>query len=99
MGQQPADMHKSDRRSGERYPFLKTVRYACISDGSVDEFKGVTIDISNAGLCMYIFAGGCVREGVRVEIKDDLPVSSQTATVRWIQQMDHDLYRAGLQFC
>jgi c-di-GMP-binding flagellar brake protein YcgR len=97
-GQQPTDMQKTERRSGERYPFLKTIRYACISDRGGEEFKGVTIDISKDGLCMYIFPGGCVREGVCMEIKDDLPVSSQTAIVRWSRQMDQDLYRVGLQF-
>ena len=91
-------MHTPERRLGERYPFLKTIRYVCIADRSGDEFKGVTIDISSAGLCMYIFAGGCIRDGLRVEIRDNLPVSSQTATVRWTRQVDKDLYRAGLQF-
>jgi hypothetical protein len=92
------DMHKSERRSGERYPFLKTIKYICIPDSGGDAFKGVTIDISSAGLCMYIFAGGCIQEGFRVEIRDDLPVPSQTATVRWIRQVEQDLYRVGLQF-
>ena len=46
---------------------------------------------------MYIFAGGCIREGFRVEIKDELPVSSQTAAVRWVRPVDQDLYKVGLQ--
>lgn len=95
--QRTKDLHKTEKRSEERYPFLKTIRYACIPDIGED-FKGVTIDISKSGMSMYIFTTCCMREGLHVKVKDQLPVDSRTVTVRWVRQVDKDLYRAGLQF-
>jgi len=88
---------KNDMRSEERFPYLKTIKYRCISD-TEEDFKGVTIDISKAGMSLYIFSPCCISEGLPVEVKDDLPLSSTSGVVRWVRQIDRDLYRAGLQF-
>lgn len=89
------EFEKKDTRSEERYPFLKTIRYACLPDFNQD-LKGVTIDISKSGLSLYIFSTCCIVEGQHIKIKDKLPVSSQGGTVKWVRQVDQDLYRAGL---
>ena len=88
---------KTDMRSEERFPYLRTVKYICIPDTEGD-FKGVTIDISKTGISLYIFSPYCLRKGHIVKVKDDLPVVSTTGVVRWVQQIDRDLYRAGIQF-
>ncbi|MCP4256369.1 MAG: hypothetical protein GY774_02450 [Planctomycetes bacterium] len=37
-------------------------------------------------------------EGHEIEIRDELPVSHRRAHVRWINEVDDDYYRVGLQF-
>jgi hypothetical protein len=96
VGFQKADIGNTNKRSEERYPFLKTVKCVCVPEGK-DHFKAVTIDISSSGLSLYLFTGS-IREGLQVKIQDELPAPSQTGTVRWVQQVDQDLYKAGLQF-
>ncbi|MBI5632483.1 MAG: PilZ domain-containing protein [Nitrospirae bacterium] len=91
------ELQKVDLRREERFPYLKTIKYLCLPDAGED-FKGVTIDISKSGMSLYIFNPGCIREGLHVRIKDDLPLSSTTGVVRWVRQVDQDLYRAGIQF-
>jgi len=68
-------------RSEERFPCLRTIKYSCIPDAEED-FKGVAIDISKAGMSLYIFSPCCIREGLRMRGKDDLPLASTTGVVR-----------------
>ena len=96
MDIQKADTGNVGKRTEERYPFLKTVKCVCIPEGK-DSFKAVTIDISKSGMSLYLFTGS-IREGIQVRVQDELPVSSQTGTVRWVQRVDQDLFKAGLQF-
>lgn len=88
---------RMEMRSEERFPYLRTIKYICIPDAD-DEFKGVTIDISKSGLSLYIFSPFCISEGLHVRVKDELPLPSSTGVVRWVTQVDQDLYRAGLCF-
>jgi hypothetical protein len=93
---QKTDISNANKRSEERYPFLKTVKCVCIPDAG-GHFRAVTIDISKSGMSFYLFSG-CIREGLQVEIQDELPAPSQTGTVRWVQRVDQDLFKAGLRF-
>jgi hypothetical protein len=86
-----------DMRSEERFPYLRTIKYICIPD-TEEDFKGVTIDISKSGMSLYIFSPSCIALGLPVRVKDDLPLASTTGVVRWVRQVDQDLYRAGIQF-
>lgn len=88
---------KNDMRSEERFPYLRTITYTCLQDNEQD-FKGVTIDISKAGMSLYIFSPFCLSVGRPVKVNDDLPLSSTSGVVRWVRQIDRDLYRAGLKF-
>ena len=97
MEMQHTEEGQRDRRKEERYPFLKTIRYACVPDTGGD-FRGVTIDISKSGMSMYLFNTHSISECLVIEVRDKLPVAFRTGTVRWVQQVDSDLYRAGLQF-
>ncbi|MBI5848744.1 MAG: PilZ domain-containing protein [Nitrospirae bacterium] len=90
-------LQKMEMRSEERFPYLRTIKYVCIPDAEED-FKGVTIDISKSGMSLYIFSPFCICEGLSVKVKDDLPLGSATGVVRWVRQIDRDLYRAGIQF-
>ena len=71
---------------------------ACCIPDTDEDFKGVTVDISKAGMSLYIFSPCNIREGLHVRINDDLPLASTRGVVRWVRQVDQDLYRAELQF-
>jgi hypothetical protein len=90
-------LQKMDMRNEERFPYLKTIKYVCIPD-TADDFKGVTIDVSKSGMSLYIFSPSCIREGLQVKVNDDLPLASTIGVVRWVRQVDQDLYRAGVEF-
>lgn len=90
-------LQKTDMGSEERFSYLKTIKYVRIPD-TAEDFKGVTIDISKTGMSLYIFSPSCIREGLQVKVNDDLPLSSTSGVVRWVRQVDQDLYRAWLQF-
>lgn len=91
------ELQKMDKRKEERFPYLKTIRHITISDTG-ENFKGVTIDISKSGISLYIFCPCCIREGFHVQINDNMPLASTSGVVRWVRQVDQDIYRAGLQF-
>jgi c-di-GMP-binding flagellar brake protein YcgR len=90
-------LQKTDMGSEERSSYLKTIKYFCIPD-TAEDFKDLTIDISKTGMSLYIFSPSCIREGLQVKVNDDLPLSSTSGVVRWVRQVDQDLYRALLQF-
>ena len=84
-----------ERREHIRYDFPFTIDYVLSPKISDDILKGVTININDAGLCLYIF--NPLPEGQKLTIKSILPVFCQTVTVRWIKKMDEDFYMAGLE--
>jgi c-di-GMP-binding flagellar brake protein YcgR len=90
-------LQKMDMRSEERFPYLRTIKYICVPEKEED-FKGVTIDISKSGMSLYIFSPNCIGLGLHVKVSDDLPLASTMGVVRWVRQVDQDLYRAGIQF-
>ena len=85
-------------RSEDRFPFLKTISYTCDQEGSDDIFKGVTINISKSGMCLYLFESPCVDNGSHIFIKSELPVNSSRGAIRWIDKVEDGFYMAGLQF-
>lgn len=86
------------QRSEDRFPFLKTIAYSCEQDGAEDLFKGVTINISKSGMCLYLYECPCVDPGRHIHIKSDLPVSAQRGTIRWVNKVEDGFYKAGLMF-
>jgi hypothetical protein len=89
--------YKDNRRADERYPYLNTIKHVSVPD-IAQNFKGVTIDISRTGMCMYLFAPYGVCPGMNVEVRDPLPGGLQKGTVCWIEQVNTDLFRTGMMF-
>jgi c-di-GMP-binding flagellar brake protein YcgR len=90
-------MTHTQKRIDVRYDFPSTIEYvmgAQENDGSVH--KGVTIDLSPAGLGMYIF--DLLPNGQQITIKSPLPVDSRTATICWTSKKGEGFYRSGLKF-
>jgi hypothetical protein len=88
--------NNGERRNSLRYDFPKRIEYGLSPKSSDEIFYGVTINISNSGLCLYIFK--LIPEGQKITIKSNLPISYQTASIRWIKKVDDDFYQAGLMF-
>ena len=84
------------KRESERFDFPKTIDYSVEQQAAGEGLIGISINISQKGLCMYTFAPH--SEGQQVVIKSPLPVEHRVATVRWIQKEDEGLFRIGLGF-
>jgi len=85
-------------RREERFPYLKTIGYACDNQRTGDVLKAITINISRSGMCLYLYDSPCAEPGEKILIKSDLPVSSQRGTIKWVEKVDDGFYRAGLKF-
>jgi PilZ domain len=84
-------------RKDPRYDFPSTIEYVLGSQaGDEVAHKGVTIDLSVAGLCMYIFDP--LPQGQKIIIKTALPVGSGTAAICWTRKEENSLFRSGLKF-
>jgi len=90
-------MSYSSTRKGPRYDFPLTIEYVLGSqvEGEVPR-KGITIDLSATGLCMYMLDP--LPQGQQIIIKTALPVDSRTAVICWTRNEESSLYRSGLKF-
>ena len=83
-------------RKGPRYDFPSTIEFVLGSQADDEAArKGVTIDLSATGLCMYIFDP--LPHGQKIIIKTALPVGSRTAAICWTKK-ENSLYRSGFKF-
>jgi c-di-GMP-binding flagellar brake protein YcgR len=84
-------------RKEPRYDYPSTIQYVVGSSQADDEAarKGITIDLSAAGFCMYVFDP--LLQGQKIIIKTALPVDSRTAVICWTRK-ESSLYRSGLKF-
>jgi hypothetical protein len=85
-----------EQRKHLRYDFIVKIEYVSNPENANDILKGVTINISNSGLCLL--TTHCLNIGQEISIKTVLPSFSQTAVVRWIRNYDDASYHAGLEF-
>lgn len=83
------------KRKYQRYDYCSRIEYVLTAGDTQEIFKGVTIDISQAGLRLYMFAHH--HEGQGIRIKSKLPEDLESATICWIKKCDGDLYEAGLK--
>jgi c-di-GMP-binding flagellar brake protein YcgR len=85
------------KRKDTRYDFPLTIEYVLEAHTDDKEArKGITIDLSAAGLCMYVFDP--LPQGQKITIKTVLPVDSRTAVICWTRNEKNSLYRSGLKF-
>lgn len=85
---------RGERRRHTRYDFPALIDYGFHLNASHEVYKGVTINISHSGLCLYVHK--LLSEGQEISIKGPLPVPCPKASVRWIRKIDEDLYKTGL---
>lgn len=85
-----------ERRRYRRSIFPSTIEYEIKAEGRGETFKGVAVNISESGLCLY--TSGVLKEGQEIAIMSVLPVSSRTAAVRWSKILNTDVCKIGLMF-
>lgn len=89
-------MNETEKRKHPRYPHPDKIEYICDHRSGEKVSKGITINISTSGLCLYLFDD--LTEGHSITFKSTLPVSAKRASIRWIKKLQERFYIAGLIF-
>jgi hypothetical protein len=86
----------SEKRRHKRRDTVIPVEYLVDRLNTDEAFEGVVADVSESGFCLLTAIP--LREGQKIEIKNNLPASFRSASVRWIRN-DSELYnKVGLEF-
>lgn len=83
------------QRSERRSVFHHMIEFSVIPGMGQEVFKGVTVNLSNSGLCIISFTP--LQKGQKLLIREGLRVSGP-AQVLWDKRLDNDVYKAGLLF-
>ncbi|MEW6584758.1 MAG: PilZ domain-containing protein [Nitrospirota bacterium] len=84
-----------EQRAHVRFDLQQEIRYAILSREDGD-LTGITLNISDGGLCMYIFIS--LSKGQKIIIERGLGDRAKKGEVRWIKQLGEDVYKVGLMF-
>lgn len=87
-------MTSFDQRKQERINVESKIEYILNHTDQVF-LEGDIVDITESGLCFQTTKE--LREGQEIIIKNNLPVNSQIATVVWIEKINDNYYKVGLQ--
>ncbi|MGE5893824.1 MAG: PilZ domain-containing protein [bacterium] len=89
---------EGDKRRHKRRVFTTTVQYAVTQPAVSDTLsKGVTVNISSTGLCLYTFSSH--KEGQQVKIYNGVPLHiEEEAVIRWVKKLNRHLYKIGCEF-
>lgn len=95
------DNYDMERRSVPRDTFTTTLEYAVMKSALIDNQdtseKGITVNISNSGMCLYTFIP--LTKGQRLKIIQGLlPYRNDSTVVQWTKQVTKEIYKAGLMF-
>jgi len=86
----------SEKRRHERRDTVIPIEYLVDRLNTDEAFEGVVADVSESGFCLLTAIP--LREGQNIEIKNNMPLSFRSASVRWIRN-DSALYnKVGLEF-
>jgi hypothetical protein len=86
----------SEKRRHERRNTVIPIEYLVDRLNTDDAFEGVVADVSESGLCLLTSCP--LREGQKIEIKNNELPALRSASVRWIRN-DSELYnKVGLEF-
>jgi hypothetical protein len=86
---------KGERRKDVRQPYPRVIEYS-LTPASNEKLKGVTVNISNSGLALYIFSH--LIQGQEILIRSFMPVDYRKASVRWVREIDEGILQAGCMF-
>ena len=86
----------SEKRRHERRDTVIPIEYLVDRLNMDEAFEGVVADVSESGFCLL--TANPLREGQKIEIKNNMLPSFRSAAVRWIRN-DSELYnKVGLEF-
>jgi hypothetical protein len=89
--------NRKNHRKHQRQDFPYAVgEYVLNPDSTNGTFIGFSLNLSDTGLCFY--TSKLLNVMQEVVIKGNGLVSSQIATVRWIEKYDDFFYKVGLSF-
>ncbi len=87
----------SERREYFRFDLANVVELVAADAASSDQFRGVTINISETGMSLFVFQP--IRTNDRISIvKSMLPLCHRAGRVRWVNRLATDFYKIGLMF-
>ena len=85
-----------EKRKHPRNPYCNVIKF-CVNPCSPDKtFIGVSINISDSGICLYTFDN--LHTGEVILIQEKLPVKYRKATVIWAKNYQREFYKVGLMF-
>ena len=88
------------KRKHHRHFFHQYINYRTdLEHSSCDDacFKGVTINMSNGGLCLFVDKPLCEGDKIRI-LKNNATGPDKTAIVRWVKLVNNEIYKIGLMF-
>ena len=88
-------MSPSNRRVNVRYELEQEVQYV-MHNSNKQYFKGIIINISDAGIDMFVFTP--LQEGKEIIITSDDNRLNRRANVRWCREVGDNIYKVGLLF-
>jgi hypothetical protein len=88
---------ETERRAGTRVQTAEKIDYTLSHVSTGEAYKGVIINMSNSGLCLYTH--NLLAEGETISINRMIPNFCQKATVCWTRKIDDFSFTAGLSCC
>jgi hypothetical protein len=88
--------YKSTRKHPRKI-FTTTIEYTHSQEASGQPVKGVTVNISSSGLCLYAFSSHAAGDKLRI-LKGTPMNLEETAIVRWVKKINPHLYKIGCEF-
>jgi len=85
-----------ERRIHPRNPFGHEIECSCASDTTNEPFNGITVDISEHGLGIYVFRP--LNKGQKIMINGGLQSTHRVGFIRWCAVSGENVYRAGMVF-
>ena len=83
------------KRKEDRYPADIGIAYAYDSGEKID--NATVINYSDSGFCLKVTTP--LSERQPIEIKTDLPIDCNKASILWVKEMGSDFYMAGCSCC
>lgn len=87
----------SERRQYFRFDLANVVELVTPGPAPNDQFRGVTINISETGMSLFVFQPVSTNDTITI-VKSMLPLSHRAGSVRWVNRLAPDFYKIGMMF-
>ncbi len=87
-----------ERRKSPRNTYITTVDFLLSKEsqnGANALQRGITINISSSGMCLYVF--NPVKEGEEIQLySHSIDPPCRTAKIKWVKRVTRDVYKVGI---